>query len=293
MSRTIVLEVPPRGVDPIMNRLRDAGLPVGPAPHAWFQVRGDGFVATLYRSGKLVVQGASAEMFLEQFTDLEVPEVKGPTLPLIADETVVGSDETGKGDYFGPLVVAAVRIEPAQGKKLVEAGILDSKKLSDKKAMLLGALLREKIPYCLRCLDPEEYNEAYPRFSGLNELLASLHAEAIKKVSRKGVLVLVDQFANKSVMRGALSGLEVRLEQMPGGERHLAVAAASVLARQEFLVRLEELGKEFDTTLPKGAGVPVDRAALSLVREHGPKVLRRLVKLHFKNTSKIPPTLLG
>ena len=164
---------------------------------------------------------------------------------------------------------------------------MDSKKLTDVKALQLGKALREIVPYAVVRVDPEQYNERYPKYSGLNPFLADLHAEAIREVAQPGVRVLVDRFANENVMRKALQGLDIQLEQAVRAERNMAVAAASILARQEFLLGMAELSDRFGMELHKGAGFPVDDCGVSFVERHGWDSLGLVAKLHFKNTGKV------
>ena len=131
----------------------------------------------------------------------------------------------------------------------------------------------------------------YPRYSGLNPMLADLHAKAIGRVAQDGDRVLVDQFADAEVMRAATSHLTLKLEQAPRAERNVAVAAASVLARAEFLLALDTLSARWEVELRKGAGPPTDEAALAYVRTHGRDALGEVAKLHFKNTTKVEARL--
>ena len=221
---------------------------------------------TLYKSGKLVVQGADPEAFVLQHTGLDLPagtEGRGESAAAVSQAgdpfahvagPFVGSDETGKGGYFGPLVVAAVRMESHQAQKLTEWGVADSKKLTDKRALKLAALLREEVVYAIESLQPPEYNEEYTRIRTLNPLLAAQHARAILSVAQPGDAVLVDQFAKASIMESALEGSDVRLFQAHRAERHVAVAAASILARAEFLLGLAALESQEGVSLHKGAG---------------------------------------
>lgn len=296
-QKTLVLEIPAERHAALERALRAGPFEWRSVPHALFSVRGEGAVATLYASGKLVVQGSDPALFLARYTDLEAPQAARGTVgggaPPAADavaridEALVGSDETGKGDYFGPLVAAAVCVEPQVAAELAEWGVTDSKRLTDDRALRLAALLRQRVEHAVRRLDPADYNAAHDRRRNLNPMLAELHAEAIRAVAQPGMRVLVDQFANERLMREALSGLDVRLEQAPGAERNVAVAAASVLARAEFLLALRQLSSEWDVALHKGAGEPTDRAALAFVHKHGFEQLGRVAKLHFKNTAKI------
>lgn len=265
-------------------------------PHSEFGIKGEGVVVTLYQSGKLVIQGPDPQAFLARYGIEDRPDpkrkkeaAKAPLDDALAQTlvTTVGSDETGKGDYFGPLVVCAVRVEPEQAEGLASQGVTDSKKVADKKALRLGAMLRQVLPCAVVRLDPQDYNQRYPNYSGLNPLLAELHAEAIRELVSPGMRVVVDQFATESVMRKALAGLDVELVQGPRAERNAAVAAASIVARAEFLLALDELSEEIGESLPKGAGLQVDEVGAKLVGAQGQDVLERVAKLHFKNTDKI------
>ncbi len=269
-------------------------------PHAVFSVKGEGTVATLYKSGKFVVQSGDPVGFLARFTDLELDAgaaaaskstAKAADGPLEFDGAIIGSDETGKGDYFGPLVVAAVRLEEDEREEYGRLGITDSKQLSDDKALKFAAYLRERVPFSIQALDPLDYNGRYPNYTGLNPLLADLHADAIRELVVPGACALVDQFAKGEVMQKALAGTQVELHQAPRAERNVAVAAASVLARAEFLLRLTELSSKWGLELRKGAGEPVDNAGEKFCRTHGEAQLGQVAKLHFKNTAKIEDRL--
>lgn len=295
-QQTLVLKLPPSEHAALRARLSGGAFEWREVPHAVFSCKGDGTVMTLYASGKLVVQGGDPALFLARYTDLS-PDAAAPPKPVspasaadaIVDfsEPLVGSDETGKGDYFGPLVVVAARVEPAHVAGLVEAGITDSKKITDKKALRLAAALRESLDHAVRRLDPPDYNRAHAARGNLNPVLAALHAEAIAEVARPGDRVLVDQFANERVMRDALRGVDVRLHQAHRAERNVAVAAASILARSEFLLALMDLSSRFEIELHKGAGEPTDRAGAAFVAAHGEEALAEVAKVHFKNTAKI------
>lgn len=287
-QRTLVVRVPSARQAALRAGLAPGEFEWHRVPHAVFSVRGDGVVATLYRSGKLVVQGEDPEAFLARWTDLEAPVAAVPAPDDVArtDVPTVGADETGKGDYFGPLVVAAVRLEPEEAARLAGLGVTDSKKLTDPRALRLAAGLRE-LPHAVELLYPEEYNDVYPRYGGLNPLLADLHARAIARVAREGDRVLIDQFAAEAVMDAATEHLDLKLEQAPRAERNAVVAAASILARAEFLLALRALSERWEVDLHKGAGPPVDRAARAFVRAHGRDALGKVAKLHFKNTRKL------
>jgi ribonuclease HIII len=137
-------------------------------------------------------------------------------------------------------------------------------------------------------LDPPEYNAAHARLRNLNPLLAELHANVIAQLATPGMRVVVDQFAADGVLRRALAGQDVALEQRPRAESaEVAVAAASLIAREEFVRALAELSETWGIDLAKGAGAPTDRAARRFVALHGADKLGEVAKLHFRTTAKI------
>jgi len=290
-QRTIVLKVPPARRAGLRAALAAGPFDFRPVPHALFSAKGDGAVATLYTSGKLVVQAAEPEAFVARWLPDEAAPVAAPAKhdsapPAATDGAVIGSDEVGKGDYFGPLVVCAVRLEPGQSEEITRAGVRDSKTLTDGECIRLGGALRARYAVAVERLDPRDYNRVYLP-GKLNELLADLHAKALSRLATPGVRVVVDKFANEKLLEKRLKGLGIRLEQRTRAESEPAVAAASVIAREEFLVALKELSEEVAVDLRKGAGSPVDQAARRYVALHGFDALDRVAKLHFKNTQKI------
>jgi ribonuclease HIII len=204
----------------------------------------------------------------------------------------IGTDESGKGDYFGPLVVAGVCLNKTIGEKLAGLGIKDSKKLSDKKVLSLIPAIRQFSLFSdVVAIGPEKYNELYQKTKNLNTLLAWGHARVIENILTNidCHYALTDQFGDKSLVEKALMarGKQVTLEQRPRAEEDIAVAAASVLARGEFLLRLEALSKKEGTALPKGASDQVVHAAIFFFRQKGMEGLKRIAKIHFKTTQTV------
>jgi ribonuclease HIII len=292
-QRTRVIVVPPEEREALQRSLGAGRFEHRAVPHAVFSVKGDGVVATLYRSGKLVIQGDDPDVFAARYLGREPAEAPAQRASRAAPGTppempLVGSDEAGKGDYFGPLVVAAVRVEPSEADELAASRVMDSKRLADETALRMGAALRGRYAHAIARLDPPRYNEVYAARPGkLNDLLADLHAQAIGELARKGDHVIVDQFANESLLERRLAPLGIELEQRPRAEEIPVVAAASVIAREAFLNGLRELSEACGVDLHKGAGAPVDRVAARVLALHGEAGLGRFAKLHFKNTQKI------
>jgi ribonuclease HIII len=204
----------------------------------------------------------------------------------------VGSDESGKGDYFGPLVVAAVALTAQNWRVLVELGVQDSKNLTDARALALAGEIRNAFPHEVIVILPRRYNELWAKFRNVNRLLAWAHARAIENVIERApeaTAAVADQFGDESLIRDALfkRGRAVQLLQMPRAERDPAVAAASILARAEFLHRLDQLGRGAGVRLPKGASPAVEAVARALVASRGPAVLDEVAKKHFKTTQRV------
>ena len=210
---------------------------------------------------------------------------------------VIGTDESGKGDYFGPLVAAGVYVDEKSSKLLNFEGIKDSKKLSDKKNLELA----QKIMFICNGnfsiieISPEKYNDLYEQFikenKNLNTLLAWGHAKAIEELLSKVNCdtAIADQFADERFIQSKLQerGKKLNLIQMHKAEQNIAVAAASILARSRFLQKLSNLSSEYKIDLPKGVSAAVVNSARKIFREYGEMHLRKVAKLHFKTTKKV------
>lgn len=303
-QQTLVFSVPPLAAANLEQTLR-AALPGDaewrPVPYARFSVKAEGVVFTCYRSGKVVVQGPDPQAFVERHlprlagTEAIAGGIAPDTLPIEAP--TVGSDEVGKGDYFGPLVVAAVLVLPNQREALTRIGVADSKSLSDERMKQMVGPLETLLPHHIVVLDPERYNERYTLTPNVNTLLADLHVECLAPLLRAhpDAIAVVDRFTSESLLAGRLAAarpaipeLGRRLKQIVRGERHPAVAAASVLARIAFLEGMQRCSDTCATDLHKGAGSQVDADAIVVHQIGGLDLLRKVAKLHFKNTQKIP-----
>jgi ribonuclease HIII len=204
----------------------------------------------------------------------------------------IGSDESGKGDFFGPLVIAAFFLPEGQEEALRELGVKDSKRTSDARCCEIAETLKRGYPYhSVVTVGPEKYNELWTKLRNLNRLLAWGHARAIENILERvpAGKAITDQFGDEKFVRNALlkKGREIELVQMPRAEEDAAVAAASILARAEFLTRLHFLSKDVGVDLPKGASELVEAAAVKLVRAKGPGILEKVAKTHFKTTARV------
>ncbi len=202
----------------------------------------------------------------------------------------IGTDESGKGDYFGPLVVAAAHVDDALEAHLRALGVRDCKRLSDGRVIELAKGIRESCKWQVVRINPEKYNALHAKFGNLNELLAWAHARAIENLLAKVDcdLVISDQFGDEAYLRKRLmkKGARVELVQMPRAESDMAVAAASVLARAEFLASLDWMTKAWGLPFPKGAS-NVEHQGRMFVAAYGFERLGEVAKVHFKTTEKL------
>ena len=211
---------------------------------------------------------------------------------------VIGVDESGKGDFFGPLVIAAFCAPDSERVALENLGVRDSKAIAEKKLLGIDEILRKHYPFELVIVGPEKYNELHARIRNLNKLLAWGHARAIENVLAKNPasLAISDKFGDASLIERALleKGKTIELQQIVRGESIVQVAAASIIARAAFVRQIHSLSERLHTQIPRGAGPQVDTAARALVSKHGADILKRVAKVHFKNYSRVVnPTLFG
>lgn len=261
-------------------------------------------VAYYAKRGKLVVQGNGADEFLE-FVMLIDPKtgesaVKKKTASKVDKTPHFGVDESGKGDYFGPLVIAGVYSDEHTAEALVKLGCKDSKAIPDDKVITAIAAKIMKLPgiaYEVVCIGPKRYNELYSEFGNLNRLLAWGHARVIAALHEKVpscARALSDQFANEWVLKTALGKrrVPVQLEQRTKAESDVAVAAASILARARFVKWMRDTAAASGCDIPLGCSPHVTKAAKAFVAQHGEARLCEVAKLHFKTTQKVIKTTL-
>lgn len=318
MSQTThSIKVPVARAAQVRDALTDRGFSFKVQQHMLWQARGAGAVVSFYKSGKVVVQGNDADAIVAMIEGRETSAAPaGTTSPSVPDDATqhagegrlhrawrllpaplperwVGIDETGKGDFFGPLVTCAVRVELKDLPWLDELGVGDSKAINDREIERLAPLLRKALPFHEVVLMPPTYNELYASFSNLNKLLAWTHAAAAEAVldNAPAELVLSDQFAKQEIVpryfKGA--GREVRYVQRTRAEADPAVGCASIIARATFLAKMRTLERDVGMKLHRGAGPPVIAAGRRFVERRGFDQLERVAKLHFKTIERLRP----
>ena len=258
-------------------------------------------VAVYEKGPKVLVQGRDVEEFV-QF-ELE-PKVLGEAklgyeevhLPEMF-EPHFGVDESGKGDFFGPLVIAGVYVDRGIARKLLDAGVQDSKRIgSDARMRALAQIIRKTANGLVETvlIGPQKYNELYQKFGNLNKLLGWGHARVIENLLAKKPECprsLSDQFADARVITASLlkHGRKIAIEQRPRAESDIAVAAASILAREAFINWLERKSKELGLRLERGVSPSVKENARKLVELNGPGALGEVAKVHFRTAHETAP----
>ncbi len=281
-----------------------AKLPAG----AIFSAKVDGCSVTGYRSGKVLFQGKNAAQESSKWDGKTAePKKKSVSSTVLPDGfaamSIIGSDEVGTGDYFGPITVVAAYVEKSRIAELKELGVRDSKDMKDPEIVSVAKKLLKDIPYSLLILRNEKYNDLQESGMSQGKIKAILHNQALGKLHEKIApvqpdAVLIDQFAEKTVYYRYLNEQKNIVREnvffsTRGESVHLAVAAASILARYAFLKEMDKLSEEAGFTIPKGAGPIVDKAAAQLMKTYDESVLRHFTKLHFANTGKAKNILRG
>jgi ribonuclease HIII len=268
-------------------------------PYARFAYESEKTNIVFYESGKLVVQGKGTQEIVEFLLEPEIlKSVKLGYETVLNPELLLprfGVDESGKGDFFGPLSVAGVYVNEKVINSWKEKGIRDSKNISsDKRIHELAELIR-KTPGCVVetvVIGNEAYNRLYTKMRSVNAMLAWGHARIIENLMGKRyqmdpapVRAISDQFAaSKSVIEKALmsAGREIELVQRHKAEEDIAVAAASIVARDEFVKGLARLEQQYQMKFPKGASAAVDAVAKEFVEKRGAEELAKVSKMHFR-----------
>jgi ribonuclease HIII len=269
-------------------------------PYCLYAATKPGVNIAVYEKGpKIVVQGKETGEFVSFLLE---PEILG-TAELGYEEVLapemfephIGVDESGKGDFFGPLVIAGAYVDADSARALRSAGVMDSKRIgSDARIESLAKTIRETpgLKHEVIIIAPKRYNELYAKFGNLNRLLAWGHAKVIETLLERVPTcprALSDQFANPAVLQKALQerGRQIELVQRTKAESDPAVAAASILAREAFVRWLKSAGEHWGLELGKGVSAQVKATATQFVARNGRDPLSEIAKLHFKTTTEI------
>ena len=282
--------------------LEELGFEFAPKPYTIFFAQKNKLSVAVYEKGpKVLIQGKGVEEFVQfemepkilgeaklGYEEVHLPEMFEPHF---------GIDESGKGDFFGPLVISGVYVDRGIARKLIDAGVQDSKRIgSDARIRTLAQTIRRTVGGLIDTvlIGPEKYNELYEKFGNLNSLLGWGHARVIENLLAKKPdcpRALSDQFADARVIEQSLlrHGRQIRIEQRTKAESDVAVAAASILAREAFIDWLDRRGKALGVQLGRGVSTNVKETAKKLVETTGPQRLREVAKVHFRTAHEIAP----
>ena len=308
MTKTITLKVSDNTKEKMKEYFEDKKRIKTP-PYAVFQADEADTVVTLYESGKCVFQGISADIDADMWSQMEKhlnpdkkvekkvannnSEKKVKKNLSIYNSTSIGSDETGTGDYLGPIVVSASYVKKEDIPFLEALGVKDSKKMDDNYILKIAPQIIKKIPYSSIILTNEEYNKRHGENMNINKMKAILHNKVLLELTKKYQCeyIVVDEFAKSYTYYRYLN-------EVPNIQRNItfithaedtcmSVACGAIISRYILLKEFEKLSKKYEISIPKGAGPKVDEVAVKLVKKHGIEILNKIAKKDFKNTEKI------
>ena len=297
-SYTVAIQ--PSQAEALRKLLEDQGFEFVDRPYTIFFAQKAKLSVAVYEKGpKVVVQGKETEDFVRFQLEPQIlkqarlgyEEVLNPEM----FEPHFGIDESGKGDFFGPLVIAGVYVDRDIARRFLDLGVTDSKKIgSDSRIRQLAQEINDTpgVASEVVLIGPEKYNVLYEKFANLNDLLAWGHARVIENLLQQKPNCrrsLSDQFANQSVIKRALmkQSREIQIEQQTKAESDVAVAAASILARDRFVRWLENRSKALGIQLPKGVSAAVKAAAKAVVEKGGRDALPTVAKMHFRTSAEV------
>lgn len=290
-------------IEKLHSILQNQGYTFTSHEHMIWKASRPGLNISVYNSRKIVIQGKETHDFV-LFT-LEPEILKKVSLGyeknLInqTDEAPfaphIGIDESGKGDFFGPLVIGAAFVDDESSEILTRIGVKDSKEIkNDKKMLEISDKIKRAVKgkYSIVAIGNEAYNRLYFKIRNLNRLLAWGHARALENLLGKNIdctFAISDQFGDKKLIQNALleAGRKIKLIQKTKAESDIAVAAASIIARAEFVRRMDKLSEEIKMKLPKGASTQVKETALKIIEFFGEEKLKTISKTHFKTYNEI------
>jgi len=308
MSMTISFKVSDKTKEEMIKHFEFLKRDKTPA-YAIFQADEEDTVVTLYESGKVVFQGVSADVDAQFWKETEkiltgsYPEEKEKKEKKEEIDNTdyyfinsIGSDEVGKGDYFGPIIVTASYVNKSDISFLENLGVKDSKKITDEKILKIAPEIIKKIPHESIILSNEEFNNYVNKGYNMNKINSMLHNRAILSLLKKDNfsydMVVMDQFTPARNYFGYLKDIGDNIFRKitfttKAEDKCLSVACSSIISRYLFMNEMDKISKEVDKVLPLGAGVMVDEAGKDLVNRYGKDILNKIAKVNFKNTEKI------
>lgn len=291
-------------IDKKLELLKGQGIKVSPVEEKQYsfeskiEINNSGLILSAFfgkKGVKLTLQGNESSAVYREVKEVIFGDsfFNGTVQNYSEPESYIGTDESGKGDYFGPLIVAGVMVNTEILTKLKKIGVRDSKRLTGNQIENLAQKIMSMSEgkYDVVFISPEKYNQLYSRIKNVNRLLGWAHARVIENILMKNFAeqVISDKFGDEKIILGSLQekGKQVKLRQETGAEKYTAVAAASVIARYRLNQWFDRISDSLGITVPKGASGKVDETARMLLKKIGKEELMKLVKFHFKTSKKI------
>lgn len=274
-------------MDSVLNLLVKQKFSIKPQKNAFWMAERNRLLIINIQDKQLKFTGKNEQ--IEEVVKLF--EKKDELLSDIIENSIIGVDESGKGDYFGALVIAGVHADETTKRLLENMGVTDSKKLSDTRISMLANEIKKISKYNIVVIKNEKYNQLYDNMKNLNSLLAWGHARVIENLLYEVEcgIALSDQFGKTELIENALmeKGKKIKLEQRPKAETNVVVASASILARDAFVKNILSISREYNIEIPKGASPKTIEVGKRIVKIHGADTLKKIGKLHFKTTQEI------
>ena len=289
------LKMDPSEAPDIRRFLLEHGFEIKDVPHTIFGAKGPGCVVNFYTSGKLLLQGKEADTWRGLMGDVTAAARPYHTAlskhPRPPPEQWIGTDEAGKGDYFGPLVITGVAIKRKDLEILQTLGVDDSKAVADGRIREMVQGIEALCETETIVISAAKYNQLHPQMRSVNRMLAWGHGKAIEALLARtdASWVLIDRFAQMPQIRRGLGplGLQAHVDAWPKAEEDPAVAAASIIARAAYLRSLASMSKRYGLQIKSGAGAPTLAVARRFVSMHGKEALNDVAKVHFATTDQI------
>ena len=303
---TIVFKISDN-IKPLMLEFYQDRMEEKKPPYSVFQVKDYDCVITLYESGKVMFQGIGAD--IEASYWIEEERIKNgriidittgkdkqnkPEARILFNESTIGSDEVGTGDFFGPIVVTATYVSKEDISFLIDLGVRDSKKITDDKIKKIAPAIIKKIPYTTYILNNESYNKNWSEDLNMNKIKAILHNKVLVSMKNKNYpyqKIVVDQFVYPAKYYEHIRLAKEKVTDITfttkAQDKCLSAAAASIISRYIFLGEMESLSKSLGINIPKGAGPNVDEIGIEIAKKYGFEKLYEVAKMNFKNKDKI------
>ena len=278
-------------------------------PYSKFAAKNYDVTITLYDSGKVMFQGIGADIEASIWQSMQSKITGKPTENTVKNKekakediefyvyySSIGSDETGCGDFFGPVVVVATYVNKNKINELTKLGIKDSKKITDSKILEIAPQLMKDIPYTFYVLCNKDFNDlVLNKNYNMVQIKTILHNKVLMDLNNKYhpdyKHAVIDKFVNEKKYFSYLKDDETTLINIKfytkGESKCMSVAAASVIARYIFLKEMDKLNNISGYNLHKGAGIEVDNQIKQIIEEKGKEYLYNIAKISFANYKKL------